>query len=86
VTGLGSRGDWRMLPTAANGQPAAAAYLRGADGVYRAYAIAVLTASTTGIARLVVFGDTGLFPIFGFAQVLPSAPAASTTSAPQAAR
>jgi hypothetical protein len=48
----------------------------------------VLTASTTGIARLVVFGDTGLFPIFGFAQVLPSAPtaAASTTSTPQAAR
>ena len=88
VTGLGSRGDWRMLPTAANGQPAAAAYLRGADGVYRAYAIVVLTASTTGIARLVVFGDTGLFPIFGFAQVLPSAPtaAASTTSTPQAAR
>ena len=77
VAGLGSRGDWRMLPTAANGQPAAAAYLRGADGVYRAYAIVVLTASTMGIARLVVFGDTGLFPVFGFAQVLPPAPAAS---------
>ena len=77
VAGLGSRGDWRMLPTAANGQPAAAAYLRGADGVYRSYAIVVLTVSTMGIARLVVFGDTGLFPIFGFAQVLPPAPAAA---------
>jgi RNA polymerase sigma-70 factor, ECF subfamily len=70
--GLGSPGDWRMIPTAANGQPAAAAYLRGADGVYRAYAIVVLTVSTAGIARLVVFGDTGLFPAFGFAPVLPA--------------
>ena len=33
----------------------------------------------TGIARLVVFGDTGLFPIFGFAQVLPPAPAAAAS-------
>ena len=79
VAGLGSRGDWRMLPTAANGQPAAAAYLRGADGVYRAYAIVVLTVTITGIARLVVFGDTGLFPIFGFAQALPPAPAAAAS-------
>jgi RNA polymerase sigma-70 factor (ECF subfamily) len=79
VAGLGSRGDWRMLPTAANGQPAAAAYLRGADGVYRAYAIVVLTATTMGIARLVVFGDTELFPVFGFPQVLPPAPAAAAS-------
>lgn len=71
--GLGSAGEWRMIPTAANGQPAAAAYHRGADGVYHAYAIVVLTVSTAGIARLVVFGDTGLFPAFGFAQVLPAA-------------
>lgn len=79
VAGLGSRVDWRMLPTAANGQPAAAAYLRGADGVYCAYAIVVLTATTTGIARLVVFGDTELFPVFGFPQVLPPAPAAAAS-------
>jgi RNA polymerase sigma-70 factor (ECF subfamily) len=77
MAGLGSRGDWRMLPTAANGQPAAAAYLRSPDGVYRAYAIVVLTMSTMGIARLVVFGDTGLFPVFGFAHVLPPAAASS---------
>ena len=76
VRGLGSPGDWRMIPTAANGQPAAAAYLRGGDGVYRAYAIVVLTVSAAGIARLVVFGDTGLFPAFGFAPVLPAEPAA----------
>ena len=71
VAGLGSPGDWRMVPTAANGQPAAAAYLRGADGTYRAYAIVVLTASTTGIARIAVFGDPGLFTPFGLPQALP---------------
>jgi RNA polymerase sigma-70 factor (ECF subfamily) len=56
-----------MVPTAANGQPAAAAYQRGTDGTYRAFGIVVLTAATTGIARLVVFGDPGLFGRFGLA-------------------
>jgi RNA polymerase sigma-70 factor (ECF subfamily) len=65
VAGLGSPGEWRMVPTAANGQPAAAAYQRGADGTYRAFGIVVLTAATTGIARIVVFGDPGLFGRFG---------------------
>ena len=53
-----------MLRTAANGQPALAAYLRGNDGVHRAHAIQVLTASDTGITRIVSFNDAGLFPIF----------------------
>ena len=65
VGGLGSAGDWRMVPTAANGQLAAAAYHRNGDGVYQAYGIVSLTVTTTGIARLVVFADPGLFPIFG---------------------
>jgi hypothetical protein len=39
----------------------------------------VLTVSTMGITRLVVFGDTGLFPVFGFAQALPPAPAAAAS-------
>jgi RNA polymerase sigma-70 factor (ECF subfamily) len=82
VTGLGSPGDWRMVPTAANGQPAAAAYLRGEDGAYRAYAIVVLTATTTGIARIVVFGDPGLFASFGLPPVQP-APTAAAPPAPR---
>src|SRR5215469_4145983 len=65
LDGLGSPGDWRMLAVAANGQPAAAAYHRQPDGSYCAYAIVVLTATTTGVARLVVFGDADLFPRFG---------------------
>jgi RNA polymerase sigma-70 factor (ECF subfamily) len=54
-----------MLPVAANGQPGAAAYHREPDGSYRAYGIVVLTATLTGIAGLVVFGDPGLFRWFG---------------------
>ena len=65
VAGLGYPGEWRMVPTAANGQPAAAAYRRGTDGTYQAYGIVVLTVSATGIARIVVFGDPGLFGRFG---------------------
>ena len=65
VAGLGYPGEWRMVPTAANGQPAAAAYRRGTDGTYQAYGIVVLTVSATGIARIVVFGDPGLLGRFG---------------------
>jgi RNA polymerase sigma-70 factor, ECF subfamily len=69
VRGLGSAGDWQMLAIAANGQPAAAAYHREPDGSYRAYGIVVLTATVTGIARLVVFADPGLFHWFGLPQL-----------------
>jgi hypothetical protein len=62
-------GDWRMLAVAANGQPAAAAYHREPDGSYHAYGIVVLTATVTGIARLVVFADPGLFRWFGLPQI-----------------
>jgi RNA polymerase sigma-70 factor (ECF subfamily) len=62
---IGVPGDWRMLPTRANGQPAAAAYWRGADGVLRAYAIGLLQVAADGVAGVVVFGDAGLFPLFG---------------------
>jgi RNA polymerase sigma-70 factor (ECF subfamily) len=67
---LGAPGDWRMVRTSANGQPAAAAYFRGEDGVHRAFAIAVLTATTTGIARITLFG-ADLFGTFGFPPVQP---------------
>jgi RNA polymerase sigma-70 factor (ECF subfamily) len=71
AAGLGSAGDWLMLPVAANGQPAAAAYHREADG-YRAYAIVVLTVTTTGIAGLVVFADSRLFGRFGLPPLQPA--------------
>jgi RNA polymerase sigma-70 factor (ECF subfamily) len=68
---LGSPGDWRMVPVAANGQPAVAAYLRGADAIHHAFGIAVLTPAATGIARIVVFGDPGLVAAFGLPAELP---------------
>jgi RNA polymerase sigma-70 factor (ECF subfamily) len=58
---------FRMVPVTANGQPALAAYMRGHDGAYRAHAVLVPTITRTGIARIVSFGDPGLFPAFGLA-------------------
>jgi RNA polymerase sigma-70 factor (ECF subfamily) len=62
---IGEQGDWRMMAIGANGQPAAAAYRRDDDGVLRAFGIAVLDLTGTGIARIVVFGDPGLVTLFG---------------------
>jgi RNA polymerase sigma-70 factor, ECF subfamily len=62
---LGVQGDWRMVAIAANGQPAAAAYRRDEDGALRAFGIAVLDVTATGIARIIVFGDPGLVTLFG---------------------
>jgi RNA polymerase sigma-70 factor, ECF subfamily len=66
---FGAPGDWQMAATTANGQPAAAVYLRGADGIHRAFGLAVLTVTGTGIARIVVFGDPGLVTRSGFPPV-----------------
>jgi RNA polymerase sigma-70 factor (ECF subfamily) len=53
---VGQPGDYLMTPTAANGQPAAAAYQRGDDGRYRAFGLGVLTVTADGIAKITVFG------------------------------
>jgi RNA polymerase sigma-70 factor, ECF subfamily len=85
VAGLFSPGTWRMRPTAANGQPAAAAYLRGADGGYHAYGIAVLTTTgkeIAGIAGIVVFADPALLRRFGFPPDLPSDERGAADGAP----
>ncbi|SRR6266487_4562331 len=73
IAGLGSPGEWRMVPTTANGQPAAAAYRRGGDGDYQAYGVVVLTTTSTAIARITVFADPGLFARFGLPRVHPDA-------------
>jgi RNA polymerase sigma-70 factor (ECF subfamily) len=57
----------------ANGQPAAAAYRCGSDGIHRAHAIVVLTATTTGISRIVIFGEPRLFSRFSLPPTLPAA-------------
>ena len=63
---LGSPGDWRMLATSANGQPAAAAYIRDEHGDYRPYGICALTVTDAGILRIVSFGHAALLRAFGF--------------------
>lgn len=69
---LGSPGHWRMLPASANGQPAVAAYYRGADGTYLPYGIVVLTATAEGISRITAFGDPALVTAFGFPAIPPA--------------
>ena len=64
---IGSPGDWRMVPTVANGQPAAIAHDRGG-----AFGLGVLTVTRAGISRITVFGGgPGLTARFG--RTLPDA-------------
>ena len=72
---LGSPGVYRMRATRANGQPAVAAYRRDERGVHRAFALVVLTITTTGIARIALFDDPRLFATFGFPSTAPATPA-----------
>ncbi|NED99639.1 sigma-70 family RNA polymerase sigma factor [Phytoactinopolyspora halotolerans] len=78
---LGSPGTVRMVATAANGQPAAAAYRLADDGAYRAHALHVLTATPTAIAGVVAFLEPGLFAHFGLPPRLPSASASALAAA-----
>jgi RNA polymerase sigma-70 factor (ECF subfamily) len=68
---LGSAGTWRMLATSANGQPAAAAYIRDEHGHYQPYGICVLTITSAGIRRISSFGDPTLVTVFGFQADMP---------------
>src|SRR5262249_24924297 len=65
---LGSPGDWRMVPTSANGHPAAAAFPRDQQGDSQPYGICVLTVTDAGIRRISSFGDPQLVAIFGMAR------------------
>jgi RNA polymerase sigma-70 factor, ECF subfamily len=71
---LSEPGCFQLIPTAANGQPALATYLRDPDGVYQAHSICVLTIATSRIARVTAFHDPGLFAAFGLPQAAPAAP------------
>jgi RNA polymerase sigma-70 factor (TIGR02960 family) len=68
---LGTAGTWRMLPTTANGQPAAAVFRRDAAGVLRADGIVVLTPTAPGVSRVTAFHDAALVTLFGFPETWP---------------
>ena len=68
---LTAPGRFTMIRTAANGQPAFAAYRRGPDGVMRAHAIQVPGLTAAGVSHLLSFNDASLFPLFGLPAELP---------------
>jgi RNA polymerase sigma-70 factor (TIGR02960 family) len=67
---LGDPGDWRMIATSANSQPAAVVYHRSADGELRADGVVVLAPTATGISSVIKFHDPALVATFGFPDVL----------------
>jgi RNA polymerase sigma-70 factor (ECF subfamily) len=67
-----SAGDWRLVPTRANRQPAAASYLRAiGDDTYRAFKLDVLSVREGRITEITTF-DATLFEQFGLVPTLSS--------------
>ena len=64
-------GDQRMVPVMANGQPAFGLYMRGPDGVHRAFHIQQLEIRDGRVTHVVAYFDTSLFATFGLPEVLP---------------
>jgi RNA polymerase sigma-70 factor, ECF subfamily len=63
---MNTPGQWRMLPTAANRQPAAAAYVRSADDTaFRPFALIVLRPQGGLLAAIDSFEIPSLFAAFG---------------------
>ena len=60
-----------MIPTQANGQPALAAYCPDDAAALRLHTLQVLSVTTEGIARNVVFQDPKVFEAFRLPQTLP---------------
>ena len=56
---MGAPGEWRMVATEANGQPAAVAWFRGEP-----FGLAVLTVAEDGIVAITLFGDPKLAETF----------------------
>src|SRR5262245_12444106 len=61
---------WRMIPAAANGQPALVAYNPDGAGGWQLHTLQVLTVTEQGIACNVVFQDPQVFRVFGLEPVL----------------
>jgi RNA polymerase sigma-70 factor, ECF subfamily len=61
--------DWRLVPAAANAQPAVAAYVRQ-RGVYRLHTLQVFTVAQRSIRRTTVFQDLDVFELLDLAPAL----------------
>ncbi|MFC4555816.1 sigma-70 family RNA polymerase sigma factor [Georgenia faecalis] len=64
-------GDMRVVRTAANGLPTLALYLRGEDGVHRAFQLQQLTVTADGVSHVTCWFSRELFTTFGLPQALP---------------
>ncbi|NML50993.1 sigma-70 family RNA polymerase sigma factor [Streptomyces sp. R302] len=62
---LTAPGRFRLVPSAANGQPAFGLYRRDADGPHHAHSVTVLTLAGHRISRISGFLDAGLLRPFG---------------------
>jgi RNA polymerase sigma-70 factor (ECF subfamily) len=62
---LTAPGRFALVPAAANGQPALAAYELGPDGAFQAEALQVLTIAGGQVARVTAFRMPELFEAFG---------------------
>jgi len=64
-------GDWKLLPTSANGMPTAASYLREVgDTEFRAFKFDVIRVAGGVIAEVTTFG-VSMFPAFGLPELYP---------------
>jgi len=71
VPANGRLDEIRLVPTAANGQPALTAYMRCPDGVDRGYGVMVFAQRDDAISGIVGFADASLFERFGLPTELP---------------
>ncbi|MGH2549038.1 MAG: RNA polymerase subunit sigma-70, partial [Thermomicrobiales bacterium] len=66
----GRLGNFRLVPTRANRQPAVALYHRAEDGVFRAHAVMVVSIAGNTIASMTRFTGPTLFAQFGLPPTL----------------
>jgi RNA polymerase sigma-70 factor, ECF subfamily len=62
-------GDMRLIPLVANGQPAAAMYMRDGDQ-HLAFQLHVIDMRSDGVSHVVAFFNTTMFPKFGLPERL----------------
>ena len=62
----------RMVPTAANGQPAFGLYMRDLDGMHRAFQLQVVALRGERVAHVSAFFDVSLFDAFALPRELPA--------------
>ena len=61
---LSTPGQFAMVATMANCQPAFVAYQRAQDGTYQPHAVHVLTLDISGIAHIAVFREPDICTVF----------------------